>query len=98
MEQQRISRAEKRLRHYLNTGTSFATRKHSRVLHIEKLTASTFRVWGGENEHILRVVDGLPICDCSAFTLGATRACSHIYIWRVYMVQQGIMPKVTSNE
>jgi len=60
------------------------------VLSIETIDDQTYRVWGGELEHIVRLVDGVPTCDCWPFVDGKTTCCSHI---TKYMYHIGILPR-----
>lgn len=62
-------------------------RNYARKLLIEQIDQSSWKVWGGENEHILKMEDGTIKCDCQ-LNIIENRPCSHIIRVLIY---KGIM-------
>jgi len=54
-------------------------RQRAAILSIEQCTPTTFRVWGGETDHMLTVVNGLVVCDCLGWNTARHHICSHVY-------------------
>lgn len=58
-------------------------KKRCAILSIEKLGERNFRVWGGEEPHIVSIVMGQPQCDCIGWRTALNGNCSHITKWRL---------------
>lgn len=58
--------------------SQFRTIKRGRKLKIKQVSLFEYRVWGGENEHVVVITDEGITCDCAGFVSGQTKRCSHI--------------------
>jgi hypothetical protein len=63
---------------------SHKQRSHARKLQIERLDLWTYRVFGGEKEHVVRTDGERIICDCESSWQEGTTICSHIIRYHLF--------------
>lgn len=60
------------------------TKRALNVLKIRRLKDDLYLVSGGSMGHTIRVVQGIPFCDCYPFNRGQTVLCSHLICYYLY--------------
>jgi len=58
-------------------------RQRAAILSIEPIDNRNYRVWGGEDTHIVSIVMGIPVCDCRGYRSARYLNCSHVMKYRL---------------
>lgn len=59
-------------------------KQRAAILSIKPLTPTSCLVWGGEKEHIVRLMpNGQILCDCDGWQVARNHNCSHVMKYRL---------------
>lgn len=58
-------------------------KERAAVLSIESLGGGLFKIWGGDDPHIVAVMDGMITCDCLGWLKARNHNCSHVMKYRL---------------